>query len=162
MEIEEIAFNLVIAETDDCILKTSKYTHMLSFMFYRADVNARSTLGWTAMSLAMHEAQSTCIVPLLEHGAEPKFGNFRGVETLNQRWQQIYRAAGFRLPRHSSTPDPDTCTPSLTVLCKFFVRRHLQVRYVITNDEKWRVRDFYFRVTVTILRTYSILCQDLM
>ena len=79
------------------------------------------------MSLAMHEAQSTCIIPLLENGAEPKFGNFRGIETLNKRWQQIYIAAGFRLPRNSSTPDPDTCTPSLTAMCKYFVRRHLQV-----------------------------------
>ena len=86
------------------------------------------------MSLAMHEAQSTCIIPLLEHGAEPKFGNFRGVETLNKRWQEIYRAAGFKLPRHSSTPHPDTCIPSLTVLCKFFVRRHLQVVFLYISQ----------------------------
>ena len=78
------------------------------------------------MSLAMHEAQSSCIIILLENGAEPKFGNFRGIQTLNKRWKEIYTAAGFRLPQNSSAPDWDTCIPSLTILCKFFVRTHLQ------------------------------------
>lgn len=69
------------------------------------------------------------MLDLTEQGAEPNFGNFRGIQTLNRKWKEIYLAAGFRLSYRDSVsdgPDWDTCIPSLAIRCKTFLRKHLK------------------------------------